>query len=317
MIRKEVRSMWELVEDALLDSLRMVPWLLVIYALIELMEMKWGSALQRSVMRVGKAGPALGAAVGLLPQCGFSVIASSLYAKRLLTIGTLMAVYLATSDEAIPVILAHPEKIQLLWPLLASKFAVGLVAGYLIDALIPMRRQTETPSEEDASEHAEHHCHGHRHGPDCHCGPDADLQGCCNHAVASGNRTINQLLIHPLRHTGKVFVFLFLVTLLINYVIHLVGEENLGAVFYANSLIQPVIAAFIGLIPNCAASVAITEGYLQGALSFGSVIAGLSANAGVGILVLLRENERRDTLRVIGMLLAVAISAGLILQLVM
>jgi hypothetical protein len=317
MIRKEVRRMWELVEDALLDSLRMAPWLLVIYILIELMESKWGAALQRSVMHVGKAGPAVGAVVGLLPQCGFSVVASSLYAKRLLTIGTLLAVYLATSDEAIPVILAHPEKIRVLWPLLASKFAVGLVAGYLIDAFVPQPKAVEASSDEHESEHAEHHCHGHHHAADCCCGPEEGLQGCCHHTVVPGSRNISHLLVHPLKHTGKVFIFLFLVTLLINYVIYLVGEENLGSVFFANSLFQPIIAALIGLIPNCAASVAITEGYLQGALSFGSVIAGLSSNAGVGILVLLRENERRDTLRVIGLMLTVAITVGLVLQLVM
>jgi hypothetical protein len=282
----------ELFLDALIDSAKMIPFLLIIYFLVELFERKFGGRIEHTLEKTAKAGPLLGALFGCVPQCGFSVVAASLYTRRIITAGTLLAVFLSTSDEAIPVLLSAPDQAKTVGLLIGIKLVIALVAGLLIDRLI---RRREPAAVEPA--------------------PESHVHGCCHHHVAepSGYR---QLLLHPLIHTAKIFVFIFLVTLGLNSLIAGVGEENLGNVLLRESLFQPFLASLIGLIPNCAASVAIAGAFLKGGLSFGSTISGLCCSGGLGLLVLLRENhDLKDTLRIIGLLVLISTLIGSAIQL--
>jgi uncharacterized membrane protein YraQ (UPF0718 family) len=260
------------------------------------------------VKRAGKIAPAAGALFGLVPQCGFSVMATALYSKRVVTIGTLLAVYLSTSDEALPIILSQPDKLGFLIPLLLSKLVIALISGYLIDFVITRKVNSEAEAEICASSET---------AADGAVG-DIDEKGCCGHNCPTAKIDFKELMIHPLKHTLRVFVYLFIASLLINFVIFQVGEENLGTAFMSDSLFQPIITAIFGLIPNCASSIAITEVFLKGGLSFGSAVAGLCSGAGLGLLVLFKENKNfKDSLKVVALLVAISASAGILIQLVM
>ncbi len=290
-----VADMKEIFLSALLDSAGMIPFLLVVYFLVEWVERKFGGAIEHRLQKSAKAGPAMGALFGCVPQCGFSVVAASFYSRRLITTGTLLAVILSTSDEAIPVVLAHPGRGGIVLKLLITKLIIGIAGGYLVDLLLRRRK----PAEADRDARAE----------------KTHELGCCNHQL-SGRTSRWQLLAHPLIHTVKIFVFILAVTLGINGLIALVGQENLGRVLLSHSLLQPFLAALVGLIPNCAASVAIAEMFLRGGLSYGSTVAGLCCSGGLGLLVLMRENrDFKDNLRVIALLVFISTAAGLAIQL--
>ena len=295
--------------DAFYDTAITIPLLLLIYVGIELLEYKLGEKLRNGIKHAGRSGPALGAVFGCVPQCGFSVIATTLYTKRLVTVGTLLAVYLSTSDEAIPVILAQPQKSGIIWQLLFIKVIIAVIAGFSIDLLgkiFNSKAKAQTCASIENTEIEADRNRKHSEEVD---------KGCCGHSCVIEKPNIKELFFHPLIHTIKVFFFIFIFTFLINIIMYKIGEENLKSIFLGKSIFQPVITAFIGLIPNCAASVAITQVYLNGAISFGSAIAGLSAGAGLGVLLLFKENrDMKDTLKIIGMLLLVSISAGIIVQ---
>lgn len=286
--------MFALFLDALIDSAKMVPLLLVVYVAIEALEYRWGGKIRERIAGAGWYGPLLGTAFGLLPQCGFSVVGAALYAQGLVSIGTLLAIFLATSDEAIPVILAQPESIPVLVPLLLGKIVIALVGGYGVDLLLASRR------------FAPRLCgHDHVHG---------EQFGCCHHDVAGGRRK-RDLLLHPLRHTATVFLFVFVTSLVLGLTISSVGEENVGRFLLKGSFLQPAVVALVGLIPNCAASVVITQTFLDGGIGFGAAMAGLATSGGLGLLVLFRESRCwSDILRVIGFLYAISVVAGLAIQ---
>jgi uncharacterized membrane protein YraQ (UPF0718 family) len=295
--------------DALLDTLKMIPLLLIIYIGIELVEYKFGNALRKKVQKAGSAGPVLGAVVGTFPQCGFSVITAALYTQKLVTIGTFLAVLISTSDEAIPVILSQPSKLYLIWPLIITKVIVALIAGYLVDFIFRKSNQktlSHIISYDKGSDDKGHHHETVIEEP-----------ACCGHSTNSESKKFDyhEIIWHPIKHTAKIFLFIFLTTLAVNFFIFYIGADRFKAILLGHTFWQPIIAAFIGLIPNCAASVAITELYLQGAISYGAVIAGLSAGGGLGVLVLFKEDkDKKDVFKVIGLLLAISISAGLIIQ---
>lgn len=299
------------VKDALKDSLHMVPFLFIVFLVIEFIEYFYSHKMSSLMEHSDKEGPFVGSILGALPQCGFSVVASTLYTNRLITMGTLIAVYLSTSDEAIPVMLAEPGNAFIVVRLIALKIAIGIIAGYLIDFFLK-KKSAEAGKADDEEKEG---CCGHHLG---HCHSKKEIEkneGCCDHHL-NDNPNKKELLLHPIIHTANIFFFIFLVTLGINYLVSLVGgEQNLGKYFLHNSVFQPVITAFFGLIPNCAASVAIALMYLKGAIGFGSVVAGLCSSAGLGLLILLRRNEDiKDTLKIIGLLLLVSITSGLVIQ---
>jgi hypothetical protein len=281
--------------DALIDSVKMIPFLLFVYYVVEWLEYQYGLAIRARIQRNAKAGPLAGAVFGCVPQCGFSVLASAMYTRRFVTIGTLLAVYLSTSDEAVPVILAQPKKLWVIVPLICTKVVIALIGGYVTDIAFRSYRKGVIVSDPEGLKEIEGH-------------------GCCEHHVV-GEDSKRQLWLHPLVHTVKVFFFVFLVSFGINWLMFKVGAHNLGRLLLQHSPLQPVITAFVGLIPNCAASVAITQVFLKGGISYGSAVSGLCASGGLGLLVLLKENHNpRDTAKVLGLLLAFSIAAGIAIQ---
>jgi len=287
----------EIFIDALVDSLKTVPLLLVIYIGIELLEYKFGNKIKEKVEKAGKAGPLVGTIAGIFPQCGFSVIATALFTQRLLTIGTLLAVYLSTSDEAIPIILSQPDKAYLILPLIGIKIVVALITGYLIDLFF---RKEEKKAEK----------HSHK--------AMINENACCGHMVSSESKKIDikEIFWHPIIHTFNIFIFIFLATLTINFAVFQLGENSINNFFAKNVFWQPFLTALIGLIPNCASSVAITELFLKNIIGLGPVIAGLLASGGLGLLVLYREEKNKKIfIKVLLILYGVSVLSGLMITL--
>jgi len=299
----------EIISDAFLDTVKMVPLLLVIYIGIELLEYKFGDKIRNGIQSAGSAGPALGSLIGSFPQCGFSVIATALYTQRMVTIGTLLAVYLSTSDEAIPILLSNPEKSGIVIPLIFTKILIAFIAGYAIDFLFRKKNKKVLQHIKNYSQGNDDFEHHHE--------SVADEVACCGHCADCQSQKFNfkEIFWHPIIHTAKIFIFLFAASILIGLILN--GSAGLAIANFLSThkFFQPFFAALIGLIPNCAASVAITEFYLQGLLSYGSAIAGLSASGGLGILVLIKEEkDKKNIWFIISLLLAISIASGLIIE---
>lgn len=281
----------DILMDTVLDSVKMLPFLLAAFLLMEWLEKYSGEYMNRMLAKVGHAGPIVGALLGCIPQCGFSVVAANLYAGGILTPGTLLAVFLATSDEAVLILLGNPGRGQDILVLLGVKVLIGTVAGYLIDFLIPKRHDHEADMERICAD-----CGCHEHGA----------------VHEHGHGGIVRAALH---HTIRIFVYIFIFTGILSLAIELLGIERLSALLLGDSIFQPLIAAVIGMIPNCAASVMLTELYLNGAISFASVVAGLCTGAGIGLVVLFRMNEDvKENLKIVGMLYAVAAVSGVLLE---
>lgn len=302
--------MVDVIFDTLKDSLGMVPLLFAIYFAIELVEYKWGHKIRKSVQKAGAAGPAIGAIGGSFPQCGFSVVGATLYTQKLITIGTLLAIYLSTSDEALPVILSQPEKAAIIIPLILTKVIIAIIAGYSIDFIFRKTNKKVLMHIEEFKDGTDDKEHRHEDILD-------ETVACCNHNPNPIAKKLNikDILLHPSIHTLKVFVFIFGVTFVINSVVFLIGETAFANLFAGNTIIQPFITALLGLLPDCASSVAITELYLKGAITYGSVIAGLCASGGLGLLILFKEDKnKKDVIKIIALLYGISVFVGLIIQ---
>lgn len=287
-------------EHSLLDTLKMLPFLAVAFLILEYTEAKLEEKSSAVIQKAGRLGPIAGGLLGLVPQCGFSVIGSNFYAKRIITLGTLIAIYLSTSDEALLVMLTKPERIVDILLVMAIKLAVAIFAGYIIDLVI---RKRATNSEEC------HHCHHH----DDSC-EDEELIGeehCCSHTDWGA------IIKCTLKRTASVFAFLYIASFLLAYIIELIGEARLQEIMLTESPLQPLLTALIGLIPNCAPSVILSELYIEGAISMGSVISGLCTGAGVGLLVLFRVNRGfRQNLGITALLYCIGALTGVLVQLI-
>ena len=281
----------EFVKDALIDSLNLVPFLFLVFILIELIEHYFTKKKHLLVFFMKKIGPLFGSLFSSIPQCGFSVIASTLYTRRILSRGTLLAVYFATSDEAIPVLISNPSMIYLILPIVLIKVFVAVLVGYLVDVLV--RYDAKEPATEVV--------------PSSNC--------CCSHNLSEAVKT-KGFWWHPIKHTFNIFVFILIVSLVLGYLLSSVGtEENLAKYCLMNSPLQPVVASLIGLIPNCAISVMLTILFIKHTISFGSLIAGLSSAGGLGLLVLLtKNNDKKDTAIILSILICVSSIVGLVLQ---
>jgi len=272
--------------DTLLDSLKILPFLFLAFVIMELLEHRANGRIERLFTRAGKAGPAAGALLGCVPQCGFSVLCANLYAGGVVTRGTLVAVFLSTSDEAVLLLAAAPQQLSALLKLLLCKVAIAVAAGYVVDFFGRRTRRQSIGSLHEICDHE-------------HC-------GCEKH---------KGIWIPALLHTVKIFGFLLLFTFLLNFLVAWLGRERLETLLLHDSVFQPFAAALLGFLPNCAASVLLTQLYLEGTLGFGAVVAGLCTGAGAGLLVLFRENRHvKDNLKILGILYAVAAVSGVILQ---
>lgn len=273
--------MLEIIEHTLEDSLKLIPFLFLTYLAMEALEHKAGAKTQQLVRKAGRLGPLFGAAAGILPQCGFSAAASNLYAGRVISMGTLIAIYLSTSDEMLPILISEQAPPGLILPVLLTKAVIGIAAGFLVDLLF---RRKEN-----------HQIHEMCGQDRCHC-----EKGILRSAVS---------------HTLQITVFILLITFGLNLILHNGGEQILGGILLNRPILGPVIAAIVGLIPNCAASVLLTQLYLEGILSIGSMMAGLLVGAGVGLLVLFKVNhDKKENLQITGILYLVGIAAGIVID---
>lgn len=277
---------------SLIDTAKLVPIFLVVYLLIEFLEYKNIFAFERSKLLRGKASPVMGSLFGSVPQCGFSVISSELFAKRKISVGALVAVFVATSDEALPIMLANYESIPALIVLIITKIVLACIIGYLAMFLYSkvFKFDAKQPAianmneNNDHADHSEKHDHNEEHNEH-----ENHVHACCNHDL--GDHKFDWK--HPIVHCIKITVYIFIFNLIFGGLVEIVGEDNLTAFLASSSALQPLFAVLIGLIPNCASSVVLTELFLLNGLSFGAVVAGLSVNAGLGFIVLLKENKNK------------------------
>jgi hypothetical protein len=285
--------------EALIDTGKLVPFLLVIYFLVGFLEYRYGDRMGDLIVRFGLYGPFVGSLFGCIPQCGFSVVAATLYVKRLISLGTLLAVFISTSDEAVPVLLSMPDKAPMVGSLIVLKLVIAIVAGTAIDLVLRFRKPVPKPIESHPAESPEDEHHQH---------------GCCEHGVTCHRSDRKLLLIHPLQHTLKITAYLLALSILLNFALARIGEERIGSILMTGSIFQPVLASLIGLIPNCFASVLLANLFAKGVISFGAMVGGLCAGAGLGVLVLVKENKSwKNTLLIIVLLLAVSIGSGILM----
>lgn len=250
----------DVLTEALIDSLKMLPFLFGVYLLIEFLEHKSSGKMVRTLQKLGPFGAMGGALLGCVPQCGFSVAAANLYSGRMISAGTLIAVFISTSDEAVPIILGNPQNAKTAIKLLAVKVAIAIVVGIICDLVL---KALNKPVLEKPCEQLCEHC------------------GCENHGI----------LYSAVKHTVSIFLFILAISVVLGGLIEIIGQDNLSKLLLTDSVFQPFLAALIGFIPNCAASVILTQLFIEGGLTFGSLVAGLSTGAGLGLVVLFKTNK--------------------------
>ena len=278
--------------DAIVDSVHLIPFLFFIFVVIEFLEFYFSDKLDLCIKKAKKRSVTVGALASIFPQCGFSVIASSLYTKNMITKGCLIAVYLGTSDETIPILLVNPDKAYLIIPIVGLKLFIAIFCGYLIDIISGQFKTSTDINKIDTVEQVLE-------------------EGCCNHNPETKNK--REIIIHPIQHTINIVTFIFVITLILNYVFEYMPITNLLS-NQNHKYIQCIIASLSGLIPNCAVSIAITMMLIKGTITFGAAMSGLLSNAGLGLLVLLKKNDFKDTVQIIAILLTISVVAGCIIQ---
>ena len=285
--------MIDVIKDTLFDAVKLLPFLFLAYLLMEYLEHKTGDKTKKIVQSSGKLGPLLGGILGIFPQCGFSAAAANLYAGRIITMGTLIAVFLSTSDEMLPILISEAAPIGLILKILAIKLVIGVIAGFLIDTIhsitVKKSKQQAKQTEEAIGHICEHD----------HCD--------CEHGIFKS----------ALKHTINILVFIIIITFVINTLIHFIGEDNIANAIASVPFMGILVSSLCGLIPNCAGSVIITELYLSNLISFGSMIAGLLVGSGIGILVLFKSNKHvKENIKITTILYLIGVVCGIVLDLI-
>ena len=279
--------MIEIIEETLIDSVKLLPFLFITYLIMEYIEHKTNKHSKNTIRKSGKFGPLVGSFLGIFPQCGFSVVATNFYAGRVITLGTLISVYLTTSDEMIPIMISEAVPLWTILKILFVKLVIGIVAGFVIDFVLRLINKNKKIEEENIVDLCEHdHCH-------CEKG----------------------ILKSSIHHTLSIFVFILIVTFIINTAIYFIGEENISNILLNKPIFGPIVSSLIGLIPNCASSVIITNMYLKNVINVGTMIAGLLVNAGVGLVVLFKTNKKiKENIAIICLLYIVGVISGIVLE---
>ena len=277
--------MWEVIQDTLIDSIKLVPFLFITYLIMEYIEHKTKEKTKQTIKKSGKLGPLIGSVLGVFPQCGFSVSATNLYAARVITLGTLIAVYLSTSDEMLPIFLSEAVPIDIILKILAIKLVIGMIAGFAIDFVLRWKnKEKEEQKIVDLCE--KEHCH-------------------CEHGIVKS----------ALTHTLHITIFILLNIFLINIVIHFIGEDVIAGFLMNRPILGPILAGLLGLIPNCASSVILTQMYLENVISAATMISGLLVGAGVGLAVLFKMNKGiKENLKIVVLLYAIGVVSGILLE---
>ncbi len=270
--------MLEVIQDTLLDTIKLLPFLFVAFLIIEFIEHKLSNKQENIISKSGKLGPIVGALLGAVPQCGFSVLATNLYVTRIISLGSLISIYLSTSDELIPLMISHNAPLTKILSIVSIKVVIGIISGFLIDLFIRKTTKSDFVLCEDE---------------DCDC----------DHSI------IKSSLIHTL----KIAFFILIITFLINILFHFVDLSFLESALKNNKILTPFIASLISLIPNCASSVMISELYLNNLISLGTTLSGLLTGSGVAIMVLVRKNKNiSENLFIIGLIYIIGVIWGLL-----
>lgn len=286
--------MIEVIQDTLIDALKLIPFLFLAYLLMEYLEHKTGDKTKNIVKKSGKLGPLFGGILGIFPQCGFSAAAANLFSGRVITMGTLIAVFLSTSDEMLPILISEAAPISLILKILVLKLIIGIIVGFIVDGVNSIiTKRSNSKKKEETEEAIGHICE------DEHCD--------CEHGIFKS----------ALKHTINILVFIVIITFILNTIIHFVGEETIANTLASVPFVGILLIALVGFIPNCAGSVIITELYLSNLISFGAMMAGLLVGSGIGILVLFKSNKHlKENFAIVGILYAIGVVSGLIIDLI-
>lgn len=280
--------MWDAILDSLIDTVKLISFLLITYIIMEFIEHKTSHKTKDAIKKSGHFGPLIGGILGVVPQCGFSAAASSLYSARIITLGTLIAVFLSTSDEMLPILISEAVDVRIILSILGIKLVIAVIVGFIIDLFFRKKFETseDEPEIKDLCEHE--HCH-------------------CEHGIFKS----------ALKHTINITLYIFIISLVLNIIIYFIGEDNLAHILNSTPIIGPIIASLVGLIPNCASSVIITQLYLSKVLNFATMIAGLLVNTGVGLLILFRTNkDLKENIKITVLLFAIGVIFGIIFDLI-
>ncbi|MBQ8857480.1 MAG: arsenic efflux protein [Lachnospiraceae bacterium] len=276
---------------AIEDNIRIIPFLFVTYCIMEYMEHAMSKKTEHAVKYSGKMGPLFGGILGIIPQCGFSAAAASFYSGGVITLGTLLAIFLSTSDEMLPILISETVPVMTIVKILGVKAVIGVIAGFLVDFGLKRIGKGHV---------VQKHIHDLCEQEHCHCEEEE-----------------SSIWKSALIHTVKVFGFIFIVSVLLNLVLECGGESALELLANNNSFLAAILTGIVGLVPNCAASVIITQLYLKQFISAGAMMAGLLVGAGVGVLVLFRTNRPvQQNMKITGLLYAIGVAAGLLIDLV-
>lgn len=277
--------MYEIIIETLLDALKMMPILFLAYLFMEYLELKAGEKLNRTVAKVGYAGPAIGSLIGAIPQCGFSGAVAGFYTARIVTFGTLISVFLSTSDEMLPILISSDVKTSVIVKILLFKIIGGALCGFIIDGVLRLTKKAKDTSSEHIHDFCEQeHC-------DCH----------------------ENIFLSALKHTIKVLILIILVSFALNVLFEYVGNDFLKKAFTTIPFVSETVSGIIGLIPNCSVSVLITDMFVEGVITEGAMISGLMTNAGVGLLVLYRLNKNvKENIIITTVLLVSGILMGIL-----
>lgn len=298
----------DVVIDALKDTAELIPFLFATYVVISLLDLFASDKTTAAIQRAGHAGPLIGGVLGVVPQCGFSAMGASLYADRIVSLGTFVAVILSTSDEMLPLLLAEHVEVGLLARILVTKAVLGVILGFAIDLVLRVvlgRTSLAGVDESDAGEEQDEDVEFDPSAYSCDCG--------CGEPLTRG-QIAWWVVVNSAYRTFQVVVFIFVVSVLLNALIALVGEDALASFLSGNAVVATFVSGLVGLVPNCAASVVLTQLYIDGVLGFAPMIAGTLVAGGAGYLVLFRMNgNMRENAAIVGIVYALGVCVGLVM----
>lgn len=275
--------MLDVIVDTLLDGIKLIPFLFIAFLILELLEHKLSGKNKKIIEKSGKFGPIIGSMLGAFPQCGFSVAATNFYSTRIITLGTIISIYLSTSDEMLPLLISEGVDIKLIIKVLGIKILIGMISGFIIDLIFRKKEKN--------------HIHDFCEEEHCNCK--------------------NGVLISTIKHTLNITLFIIIISFILNTIIYYVGEDTLGNLIFRKKVLGPILSSLIGLIPNCASSVVITQLYLGNVISFGAMMSGLLTGSGVAILVLFKVNKNlKENLKILGIVYIIGVISGIIIELI-
>ena len=286
---EEEKKMIDVILDTLIDGIKLVPFLFIAFLIMEYLEHKTSSKTEKIIKKSGSWGPLMGGLLGIFPQCGFSTLAANLYSARIITMGTLIAVFLSTSDEMLPILISEAAPISVILQILSIKLVISIIAGFIVDSVM---RNIKSKKDQNVAETVSHICEHE------HCD--------CEHGIVKSS----------IKHTINIFAFILLITFVINTLIYVIGEENISNFISNYPTLGIMLCGIVGFIPNCASSVVITELYLNNLISMGAMIAGLLVGSGGGILVLFKTNKHvKENIGIMGILYLIGVISGILIDL--